>query len=392
MPPSPLFAGDGSLYRVPVLSGTSIWIIPCKTMMSGFHGGIRDEISDSGDLPRARPDGGPSLQELGYVSNSNTLVIGALGRWLGEQRECWLSTVIATWGSSPMPVGSMMAYSAGQGIVGSLSGGCIEGDLVRQMEDGSLTRRMGPAGAPLQITYGETEEERARFRLPCGGRLRLVVERLVPSPEVIDHVTRLEKAVTGRRPVARQVSLTDGALALEFFTCTPGLSIDEERLVQGFVPEYQMLLVGAGEVSRRVAELARNLDFRVFYWDFREEFLRGWDVEGTERVTEPIEKAVRERFSDRYNAIITLAHDPRLDDVVLMDALETDAFYIGALGSERTATERRKRLEQLLDEGNSLDRLHAPVGIPIGSRTPGEIAISVLAEVISARAALRKAV
>ncbi len=324
------------------------------------------------------------------MSQSNLRVLETVDRWLKAQRNCWLCTVTATWGSSPMPTGSLMAYACGQGITGSLSGGCIEQDLIRQMEDGSLARRLAQAGGPLPLVYGASDEERARFRLPCGGQLRILAERLVPSPDVSGHFSRLLEAVRDRVPVSRRVALGDGSLALDFSARTPGVSIDDEQFVQGFLPEYQMLLVGAGEVSRCVAELARKIDFRVFYWDFREEFLRGWEVTGTERVTQPIEKALRERFSDRYNAIITLAHDPRLDDVVLMDALQSDAFYIGALGSERTTRERRKRLEALLDDSRVLDRLHAPVGFRIGSRTPHEIAISVLAEVIAARAALRE--
>ncbi len=316
-------------------------------------------------------------------------VFASLQTWLMEGLDVWLCTVVKTWGSAPVPRGSAMLFSPGAGVIGSLSGGCIEEDLLRQMSDGSLLQRFVDDGHPLLLVYGRNEEEQNRFSLPCGGQLHILVEYLRPSAENLQHFSSLNAALGSRLPVARRVSLSDGRVATLHEDIVSGIRITDRYLEQGFSPDFQMLLVGAGEISRCVAELAKLLDFSVSVWDFREAFVQAWNVAGTELITEPIEDAIKQRFSDKYNAIITLAHDPRLDDIVLMDALQTDAFYIGALGSTRTTQSRRERLLSLLDHPQDLDKLHAPVGLSIGSKTPYEIAIAILAEVIQVRAALK---
>lgn len=319
-------------------------------------------------------------------TNKNTF--GILHDWLAHGLSCWLCTVVKTWGSAPVPKGSLMIFSPDSGIVGSLSGGCIEEDLLRQMSDGSLLALSERMNRPMMVVYGRTEEEQTRFSLPCGGQLHILVEYITPSTEYLRHFSLLNDALSGRIAIARRVSLADGSVETIADHVTTGITLTDDAMEQGFYPEFQMLLVGAGEISRCVAELAKLVDFRVFVWDFREAFIKAWQVENVDLIEQPVEKEIKERFSDKYNAIITLAHDPRLDDIVLMDALRTGAFYIGALGSEKTTKSRRERLKSLLEDENDLRKLHAPVGIEIGSKTPYEIAISILAEVIAVRAAL----
>jgi len=318
-------------------------------------------------------------------------VFAGLRDWLSDGLDAWLCTVIKTWGSAPVPRGSVMIFSPARGVLGSLSGGCIEEDLLRRMSDGSLLSRLEGSPGPLLMVYGGSEEEQARFSLPCGGQLHILVEYLTPVEENLAHFSALCDALSRRIPVMRRVAMdTPSSILITDGQPVSGLRMTEAFMEHGFSPEFQMLLVGAGEISRCLAELAKLVDFRVSVWDFREDFIRAWKVEDTELIDRPIEREIKDRFADRYNAIITLAHDPRLDDVVLMDALGTDAFYIGALGSERTTRSRRERLRTLLEDPEDLSKLHAPVGIEIGSKTPYEIAISILAEVISARAALRR--
>jgi len=322
------------------------------------------------------------------MKRTSNHAFSTLNDWLADDQSGWLCTVIKTWGSAPMPKGSIMVFSPDAGVIGSLSGGCIEEDLLRQMSDGTLQTRFEQDSKPLLMVYGSNEEEQRRFSLPCGGQLHILVEYIIPTSENRRHFCLLNDALSRRIPVTRRVSMTDTHVEAITGETSSGITLTDGFMRQGFCPDFQMLLVGAGEISRCVAELAKLVDFRVSVWDFREDFIKGWNVEGVALIEQPIEQMIKERFSDQYNAIITLAHDPRLDDIVLMDALLTDAFYIGALGSEKTTRSRRERLLSLLDDTENLQKLHAPVGIRIGSKTPYEIAISILAEVISARAEL----
>lgn len=308
---------------------------------------------------------------------------GVLG-WLQAGERCWLATVVRTYGSSPRPVGSLFAFNPVRGTLGSLSGGCIEEDLQAML----ASQAPGPAELPVLLRYGVTQEEQIRYALPCGGELQVLLEELQPEPGLLEHFDALLKALYQRQPVVRHVSLINGDRTIQVDPAAV-FSCDESSLCHPLAPAHRLLLVGAGEVALYVAQFARTLDFEVTLCDPRESFFQNWTLPNVEAVQCLPDDLIRERFHDPHCAVLALAHDPRIDDMALLEALSTEAFYIGAMGSQATSQARRERLTALGLTEAELARLHAPIGLPIGSKTPAEIAISVLAHVIAERSRQR---
>jgi len=319
-------------------------------------------------------------------------VISQVQQWLHADRACWLATVIGTWGSSPRPVGSLFACDVDGHIVGSLSGGCVEEDLLEKLTRGELA-----ADQAQFFTYGISAEESEKFGLPCGGSLLIVIEPLQPDTRNIAHFDRLQQQLAARQRVRRVVDLRAGTLTLEDVPDYAQLDWDEknQRLTHTYGPRFQLFIIGAGMVSKYLAQMAGNLDYAITVCDPRQQMLDDFGVPGVTLTADMPDDAVRERANDPGSAIVALTHDPRIDDMGLMEALQTDAFYIGAMGSKKTSASRRERLRDLDLSDAEIDRLHAPIGIPIGSKTPPEIAISILAEITAVRsgaAAARKPV
>lgn len=339
---------------------------------------------------------------------SHSHVVSSVLKWLKEDEPVWLCTVTSTWGSSPTPAGTLMAYSKKYGVAGTLSGGCIEEDLLEKLKQGTLlssqkklaNRNMlsgkNKNSFPIEMVYGGSQEEQARFVLPCGGQLHLLVEHLQATSAIIEHFSKLDYFLSKREIIGRKVTVFSGGMKLlekniQRGIKRLGLENEEDVCVEHVMgPAYQMLLIGASEVARCVAELAQSLDFSVSVWDHREEFIRNWQVKNVGVYKDSPEKLINEKFSDENNAIIALAHDPRVDDFALVDALSTKAFYIGAIGSKNTCKKRRERLVNYIEAPDLLGKMHSPVGIDIGSKTPFEIAISVMAHVIQKRSELEK--
>jgi xanthine dehydrogenase accessory factor len=309
-------------------------------------------------------------------------VLEELRTWLASGDPAWLCTIVATYGSSPRPVGSLFACNRRGETAGSLSGGCVEEDLVERLAAGELT------GIRL-LEYGVTAEENERLGLPCGGRLKVLLEPL--HRDDLAHVEALLGAVAERRYVTRRVALADGRAELLPTEAYAPLVIDEHSLVQAFGPRYRMLLIGAGALSSTLSELASAMDYQVMVCDPRPDALAQWDGEAVRRINAMPDDAVRAFAVDPDSIVLTLTHDPRIDDMALMEALRHDCFYVGALGSVRTTEARLKRLRQLDLDETMLARLHAPVGLPIGSKTPMEIAIAILAELTKLRTERRLA-
>lgn len=323
------------------------------------------------------------------MENADLQVLTQLTEWIETGEKCWLCTVVKTWGSSPRPVGSLLCCNTSGQIAGSLSGGCIEDDLLEKLQKGTLA-----TDKPTIHIYGASAEEADRFNLPCGGQLHIVIEPFTNKanlPQLKQIVGRLKD----RECVERRVDLATGELTvadkdrfrnLEFigdFTNTN--KAGEKFLVQTHGPRYQLFLIGASQVSMYLAEFAQKLDYHVVVCDPRQHIVDQWPIEGAQLVTEMPDDAVR-RMVDQFSAVIALTHDPRIDDMGLMEALKTDAFFVGAMGSTRTSAKRRERLLQLDLTEQEIARLHAPVGLPIGSKTPAEIAISILAQLTALRA------
>lgn len=316
------------------------------------------------------------------MNSADKTVLEKLLHWVRSGDDAWLCTIVATVGSSPRPVGSMLACNRRGELVGSLSGGCIEDDFLEKIASGEL-----PTDTPNLFEYGVTQEENERLGLPCGGRLKVLVEPVVCGPDWAELLQVILARIDGRRCIRRRVDLSTGSSELSEIKRYHLLEWSDEQLLQCFGPRYQLFLVGAGQLSRVLAELALAMDYQVAVCDPRDQLREQWDLEGVELIGGMPDDAVREWADDPMSIIITLTHDPRIDDMALMEALTTDAFYVGALGSSRTSAARRKRLLQLDISEAQLDRLHAPVGLAIGSKTPHEIAIAILAELTQCRSA-----
>ncbi|MEQ8409729.1 MAG: XdhC family protein [Gammaproteobacteria bacterium] len=318
--------------------------------------------------------------------SSQQQIISFTQSWLAAGKSVWLCTILKTWGSSPRPIGAMMACTMDGELVGSISGGCIEEDFLEQLRDGSLKSRFVEEGnKPFKVRYGMTEEEQARLRLPCGGQLHVLLEFIDPTEANCSVFTRLRSDLENHTSTSRIVNLDTGEITASDASSEEAVIIQEGVMTHSLSPMYRLLLLGAGDVAKYVAEMALALEYDVTLCDPRPKYLDNWHVDGVETTSRLPDDVVRERFSNPYSGIIALAHDPRVDDMALMEALKTDAFYVGAMGSERTSAARRERLPELGLTKDEIDELYAPIGFQIDSKTPAEIAIAIMAEVTAVR-------
>ncbi|WP_395059997.1 XdhC family protein [Polaromonas sp.] len=323
------------------------------------------------------------------MENLDVMVLRTLRDWRTAGKRALLATVVRTWGSSPRPVGSIMALCEDGAVVGSVSGGCIEDDLIYQYTQayaaagaGDTASKAIPSGPPTFVKYGVTADEAHRFGLPCGGTLELLLEY---DPEA-SALAELVQALEAGQLMQRSVRLTDGAVELALATAPAELSVSSIELVNTFGPEYRMLLIGAGQLTEYLATMALFSGFAVTVCDPREEYRSAWSVPGARVLSDMPDDVVIAFKPDRRSCVIALTHDPKLDDLALMEALGTDAFYIGAIGSRRNNETRHQRMAEHFDLTEAaLARLRGPIGIYIGSKTPPEIAVSVMAEVLAVK-------
>lgn len=308
-------------------------------------------------------------------------VLEHIADWLAAGSVSWLCTIVKTIGSSPRPVGSIVAINATGTQIGSVSGGCVEEDLLERLRAGQYRGER-----PELIEYGVSAEENERLGLPCGGRITLLLQRISATDRT--WVAGILEALQQRRCSVRELDLATGTTQLRAAQQFSPLHFDGTRLRQCFGPRMRMLLVGAGQLARNVAELALAMDYEVMVTDPRAEVLRQWEGPALTLHGGMPDDVVREHANDPHSVVITLTHDPRIDDMALMEALQSQAWYVGALGSQRTTQKRLERLRQLDLSEQQLARLHAPVGLDIGSRTPIEIAVSILAQLTQLRRAV----
>jgi xanthine dehydrogenase accessory factor len=294
--------------------------------------------------------------------------------WLRAGHEVVLYTVVETWGSAPRPVGSLLALRGDGRVEGSVSGGCIEDDLLAR-----LPLQHQPDRRCELITYGVTREESARFGLPCGGTLRLVQEPLDDAAWLDELLARC----AAHERLVRRLELSNGRVCLKPARREETLRFDGQTLLAPFGPAWRLLMIGAGQLSRYAAELAHGLGFEVLVCDPREAFVNDWAPDYVRFVPGMPDDAVLAIEPDAHTAVVCLTHDPRLDDMALLTALGSPAFYVGALGSRVNNEKRKQRLLSLGLPEADVARLHGPIGLPIGSRTPAEISLSLMAEIVA---------
>jgi xanthine dehydrogenase accessory factor len=296
--------------------------------------------------------------------------------WLEAGRRVALATVIQTWGSSPRPVGAWLAIRDDGQVVGSVSGGCVEDDLIDRVKTDILTQTL-----PQLILYGVSREEAARFGLPCGGTLRLVVE---PQPD-IGVLKALLDRIAAKRMSARLLNMSNGEATLEDANRSDTLSFDGQIMRTIYGPRWRLVIIGAGQLSQYVAQMALGADYEVVVIDPREEFSAGFGVPSVTFSRGMPDDVIVELGIDAHTAIVALTHDPKLDDLALLEALKSTAFYVGALGSRSNTAKRKERLLDFDLTPQEIDRLHGPAGLYIGSCTPAEMAISIMAEITAAK-------
>lgn len=297
--------------------------------------------------------------------------------WLRGGHRVLMGTVVHTWGSSPRPPGSLMIVRADGAVAGSLSGGCIEDDLVDRVRRGDL-----PLAAPCVTEYGANAEEARRFGLPCGGSVQIVLEPLGPDSRIealLDEVRR-------QRVVQRRLELRSGIVTLLPAGVADRVSFDGKVLTTVHGPRLRLLIVGGGQLSQYLAAMATMLGYRVTVCDPRDEYIEGWQPQpGISLSRQMPDDLVLAMRLDANSAVVAATHDPKLDDLALMEALKTPAFYVGALGSRRNNDARRRRLREFDVSEAQARALRGPVGLNLGGRTPPEISLAILAEMTALR-------
>jgi len=318
--------------------------------------------------------------------------------WRNAGQGVALATVVRTWGSSPRPVGSHLAVDAQGGFVGSVSGGCIESAVIHE------ARAAIEDGRPRLLEYGVSDEQAWEAGLACGGRVQVYVQRV----DAAAALPALLAAQVGRRPAATLTRLADGARCLLQNAATSGdlnlnadqrqealvriladrsgpLQCDEGLFLRVYAPAPRMLVIGAVHIARALAPRAALAGFAATIIDPRSAFAAAERFPEQTLCADWPDEALARYQPDLLSAVITLSHDPKLDDPALVAALNSEAFYIGSLGSKRTHAQRLSRLRELGFDAAALARIHAPVGLDLGGRLPIEIAVSILAPVLQVR-------
>jgi xanthine dehydrogenase accessory factor len=310
------------------------------------------------------------------VDSVDIEVLRSAEAWRKAGHRVTLGTIVKTWGSAPRPVGALVVVRGDGQVVGSVSGGCVEDDLIDKVRAQAVAKDL-----PQLVTYGVTNEEATRWGLPCGGTLQLVLE------PVTEHsgLGELLETVSRQQLVQRRLDMQTGRAALQPGQWQDALAFDGTTLSTVHGPRWRLVLIGAGQLTQYLAEMARMLDYHVSVIEPREEYASGWNLAGIALERRMPDDVIAAMNLDAHSAVVALTHDPKIDDLALMEALKSAAFYVGAIGSKKNNDARRARLREFdLSEGE-VARLRGPVGLYIGSKTPPEIAVAILAELTAVR-------
>ncbi|APB98774.1 XdhC family protein [Polynucleobacter asymbioticus] len=310
------------------------------------------------------------------MNSTDLSVLKSALTWLKAGHSVAIATVAQTWGSAPRPVGSWLAIRDDGQVAGSVSGGCVEDDLISRVQTDILTR-----STPEMVVYGVSQEEAARFGLPCGGNLRLLVE---PKPELAI-LEQLLSSISNHQITRRSVNLLTGKSTLSSGNQNDDFILTDTEMRTTYGPRWRMIIIGAGQLSLYTADFALAADFEVIVIDPREEYIEGINRDDVRFMRGMPDDVLLELNVDSHTAVVALTHDPKLDDMALMEALKSPAFYVGALGSRKNTLKRKERLLDFDVNQEQVEKLHGPVGLHIGALTPPEIAVSILAEVIAVK-------
>jgi xanthine dehydrogenase accessory factor len=328
------------------------------------------------------------------MSAADPFLLATAIDWLAEGRGVAVATVIQTWGSAPQPVGSQLLIDAAGNFLGSVSGGCVEAEIVAQAADVIAT------GTPKNLEFGVEDNTAWKVGLACGGTIRVFVEPLEATAAADGMLHRLMRDVESRRSVALVTNLGTGVRslahapgdvaqdlspaleeALRRDKSTPVVGGEGELFINVFNPTPRLIVVGAVHIAQQLATMARALGHDVVILDPRSAFATEQRFAGMEIVRAWPEDALPKIGLDARTALIALTHDPKIDDPALIAALASDAFYVGALGSRKTHAARVERLLQAGVPAGDIERIHAPIGLDIGAQGAAEIALSIVAEI-----------
>lgn len=303
-------------------------------------------------------------------------VLRSAEAWRKAGHRITLGTIVKTWGSAPRPVGALVAVRGDGQVVGSVSGGCVEDDLVEKVRAQAVAKDL-----PQLLTYGVSNEEATRWGLPCGGTLQVVLEPVTEASAL----GGLLETISKQQLVKRRLDMKTGRVTLQPGQWQDALEFDGSALVTVHGPRWRLVLIGAGQLTQYLAEMARMLDYHVSVIEPREEYASGWNVAGIELDRRMPDDVIAAMNLDGHSAVVALTHDPKIDDLALMEALKSAAFYVGAIGSKKNNDARRARLKEFDLSEDEITRLRGPVGLYIGSKTPPEIAVAILAEMTAVR-------
>ncbi|RYH02801.1 XdhC family protein [Salipiger sp. IMCC34102] len=303
--------------------------------------------------------------------------------WHADGRAVAVATVIETWGSAPRGVGSLMVIDGDGAMEGSVSGGCVEGAVIVEaleaLEDGK----------PRLLEYGVSDDDAFAVGLACGGRIRVLVEP-VGGAMPVEVLTALAARIAVKEAVAYVIDLdgpdrrAEGAEAFpdRFRLDRSGVEEDGRTFVAIHTPPLRMIVVGAVHIAQALVPMARACGFDPILIDPRGVFGTAARFPGETIREDWPDAALAELAPDSRTAVVTLTHDPKLDDPAIIATLGTPAFYLGCLGSTRTHAKRMDRLRAAGFGAEATRRIHAPVGLDLGGRAPAEIAVSIMAQIV----------
>lgn len=312
-------------------------------------------------------------------------VLSDIQNWLDKSCSFWLCTIISTYGSAPRSIGSLFAWN-GQRRLGSISGGCLEDAFIEELNSENIPK------TPCLFSYDKhLVNEHVTIELPCGGSIQLLVEHFNGQDRnKTQHLRQWYQDALLYLPFSRHVHLKSGEITQNLpprSAAAPAIEKTANQVHLFYRQVWRLLIFGIGQVSESVAKIGLMAGYDVKICDMREDLADSWHFtqkQGGVDVSWIAPDVFVDKYSNERTIILALSHDLRIDDLGLLAALESNAFYIGAMGSIRTTEKRRQRLERIGEfSPDQLAKLHAPVGLPIGSKTPMEIAIAIFADIIA---------